>query len=336
MARPAAIVIGTSAGGVEALQVLMRGLPQDVTVPLFIVMHVSPEGSVLPEILARAGAHRAHHPRDGEKIEPGGIYVARPDFHMTVEDGHVRIVRGPRQNRHRPAIDPLFSSAAAAYGPGATGVILTGLLDDGTAGLNAIKRRGGTAIVQDPKDALYTGMPLSAIESVPVDYIVPLAAIPGLLVDLVGEGSQDQRMERKEQDRETVEFSEFPIDTIQKEPPGSPAPFSCPDCHGTLWEHKDENLVSLRCRTGHSFTTAYLIAGQAEAADRSLWKTLRSFEEQAGLFRHLAQGARDRGLNDDAVAHFLKSAEEKDKAAEVIRGLLLSNTAALEDEKQTS
>jgi len=336
MIKPAVTVIGTSAGGIEALQKFARGLPGDFPVPIFVVMHVSPEGSVLPEILTRAGALPAHHPKDGEKIEAGRIYVAPPDFHMTVHDHRVRVIRGPRENRHRPAIDPLFKSAAAAYGRGAVGVVLTGLLDDGTAGLKAIKRHGGTAIVQDPKDALYTGMPLSAIERVAIDYVVPLADLPALLNRLAHEGAdQISLLKDREDTMETTEFAEFDISTIRKEPDGMPAGLSCPDCHGTLWENKEDNLITFRCRTGHSYTPAHLVAGQAESSEISLWETLRGIEEQAALFRHLAEGARERKLSERSVVHFLESAEEKDKAASVIRDMLLNNKKFLEDERQT-
>lgn len=330
------ITIGTSAGGVEALQRLVSGLPADFSVPVLVVQHVSPEGSVLPQILSRAGALPARHAMDGERITGRRIYVAPPDFHMTVHDHCIRVVRGPRENRNRPAIDPLFKSAAKAFGGGAIGVILTGLLDDGTAGLKAIKRCGGTAIVQDPKDALYTGMPLSAIEHVAVDHVLPLAEIPSLLTRLSEKGSEQTAKPKEQQPAmDTTRFSEFDSSTIRQEPDGTPASFSCPDCHGTLWENNEDNLVSFRCRTGHSFTPAHLMAGQAETTEESMWDVLRGLEEQAALFRHLAASARERKLSEAAITHLLSSAEEKDKAAMVIREMLLSNKKFLEDEQQT-
>ena len=169
------VVVGTSSGGVEALMELCGGLPEDLPAAVFVVVHF-PEGapSVLPSILNRAGPLKAVHPEDGDPIENGRIYVAPPGLHLLVERGRVRLVRGPRENLHRPAVDPLFRTAAVAYGPRAVGVVLTGARDDGTAGLLAIKRRGGVAVVQDPDDALFSGMPQSALEYVDVDYCLPL------------------------------------------------------------------------------------------------------------------------------------------------------------------
>lgn len=323
MAKPKAFVIGTSAGGVEALTRLVSGLPADFSIPVFIVLHVSPEGSVLPAILNRNSALPATHPKDGERIEAGRIYVAPPDLHMTVHTDRVRIVRGPKENRHRPAIDPLFKSAAAAYGAATVGIILTGLLDDGTAGLKTIKRRGGTAIVQDPKDAVYSAMPTSAIEAVAVDHILPLADIAPLLVRLAREPGEEGSVQKEGGSMDKSEFAEFDISTIRKEPQGTPSSFSCPDCHGTLWETHDDKLVSFRCRTGHSFTPSYLMEGQAEAADAGLWETLRALEEQAALFRRLAERA-----EGGSSMSFTQRAEEKDRDAALIRALLLGNKKA--------
>jgi two-component system chemotaxis response regulator CheB len=269
-------------------------------------------------------------------VEPGRIYVAPPDLHMLLQENCIRLIRGPRENRHRPAIDPLFRSAAVTYAEAAVGIILTGLLDDGTAGLNAIKRNGGTAIVQDPKDALYTGMPVSAIESVAVDYVLPLPNIAEVIIRLVNEGSDQMPVGNYGQNEmDTMQFAEFDVSSIRKEPDGSPANLSCPDCHGTLWVNKEDNLVNFRCRTGHSYTPAYLIAAQAESSEGSLWDALRSLEEQAALFRQLAEGAQERKLSDTSVAHFIQSAEEKDKEALVIRAMLLKNKKFLEDKQKT-
>src|SRR5947199_9158576 len=171
------IVVGASAGGVEALVTLARSLKRNLQAAVFVVLHMPAQSpSLLPEILGRAGPLKAVQATDDMQIEPGHIYVAPPDQHMLMELGKVRVVRGPKENRHRPAVDPLFRSAALAYGPRVIGVILTGALDDGTAGLQAVKRRGGITIVQDPDEAFYPGMPLSALQHVQVDYTLPLAA----------------------------------------------------------------------------------------------------------------------------------------------------------------
>ena len=195
MSKHDIIVVGTSAGGVEALVRLVHDLPADLPAIVFIVIHVPARGqSRLPEILSRSGPLEAIHPTDGLLVSPGHIYVAPPDHHMLVEQGHVRVVRGPKENRHRPAIDPLLRSAALVYGPQVVGVILTGALDDGTAGLLAIKQRGGVAVVQDPREALYAGMPQNALANVSVDYCVPLADMGSLLTRLAGEEAPDTHL----------------------------------------------------------------------------------------------------------------------------------------------
>src|SRR5215469_4343326 len=164
------IVVGCSVGGVEALQKLAAGFPQKFHASIFVVMHLAPQTtSVLPDILNRSGKLPASHPRDGEVFRTGHIYVAPPNHHLVIEDGRMRITRGPKENRHRPAVDPLFRSAARYYGRRVIGVVLTGALDDGTAGLLSIKRRGGVAIVQDPGEAMAADMPRSAVENVAVD-----------------------------------------------------------------------------------------------------------------------------------------------------------------------
>lgn len=182
------IVIGASAGGVQALKTLVGSLPRKLPASIFVVLHIPAESpSLLPEILSRAGPLEAVQAVDGIEIEHRCIYIAPPDHHLLIEHGHVRVVRGPKENRHRPAVDPLFRSAAQIYGTRVVGVILTGGLDDGTAGLLAVKRRGGIAVVQDPDEALYPGMPSSALANVEVDYRLPLSSIGPLLVRLASE-----------------------------------------------------------------------------------------------------------------------------------------------------
>jgi two-component system chemotaxis response regulator CheB len=161
------IVIGTSAGGMETLIELFSRLPKKLAASIFVVCHISPYSSgVLPKVISRAGSLPAAHPTDREPIKPGQVYVAPPDHHLLIEDSVVRVTQGPKENRFRPAVDPLFRSAAYAYGPRVIGVILTGSLDDGTAGLWAVKERGGLAVVQDPDEALFDSMPLSALNNV--------------------------------------------------------------------------------------------------------------------------------------------------------------------------
>lgn len=193
MFRHDIIVIGTSAGGLKALSSILGTLPTDIDATLFIVQHLAADKpSILPQILTDVGSLPAAHPIDGEKIQKGRIYVAPPDYHLLVNQGSMRVVRGPQENRFRPAIDTLFRSATRAYGPRVVGVVLTGYLDDGTVGLQAIKKRGGIAIVQDPQEAEYPSMAQSALQYVKVDYCVPLAEIPDLLVHLSKEPAAEE------------------------------------------------------------------------------------------------------------------------------------------------
>ncbi len=188
MAKKDIVVVGASAGGMAALEQLVAGLPRGLPASLFVVWHLAPGvKSVLPTILTRAGPLPACNPKDGDPIEPGRIYVGPNDHHMLLENGYIRVARGPKENRFRPGIDPLFRSAAYIYGPRAIGVVLSGALDDGTAGLWAIKLRGGTAVVQDPAEAVHRSMPLSALDNVEVDYKLPVAQIGPLLERLVRE-----------------------------------------------------------------------------------------------------------------------------------------------------
>jgi two-component system, chemotaxis family, protein-glutamate methylesterase/glutaminase len=193
MPRHDMIVIGASAGGVEALITVVGALPAGLPAAIFLAMHIPAQSpGLLPDILNRCGRLHAVHPVDGQAIQYRHIYVAPPDHHLLVEEGIVRVVRGPKENRHRPAIDPLFRSAVRTYGARVVGVILTGSMDDGTAGLMAIKRRGGKAIVQDPQDALFSSMPQSAIAHVEVDHVVPLSGVGPLLAKLAHEEAAEQ------------------------------------------------------------------------------------------------------------------------------------------------
>ncbi len=277
MPRRDIIVIGASAGGAETLVTLVRTIPRSIPAALFVVLHIPADSpSLLPEILDRAGSLQATQAKDGEEIVCGHIYIAPPDNHLLVEAGKVRVVHGPRENRHRPAVDPLFRSAALAYGTRAVGVILSGALDDGTAGLLAIKRRGGVAIIQDPDEALYPSMPHSAQAHVAVDYSLPVAEIGPLLDRLAREISPEPEPEggTKEEggypmsDNLEKEVKTFELDVNEMtadEQAGKPSVFSCPECGGVLWEIQDGDLLRFRCRVGHAYSIESVLAGQDEA-----------------------------------------------------------------------
>lgn len=292
------IAIGASAGGVEALITLVRLLPRKLAAAMFVVLHIPADSpSMLPELLNRVGHLHALHPVDGQEIEYGSIYVAPPDYHLLVEEGHVRVVQGPKENRHRPAVDPLFRSLALAYGPRAVGVVLTGSLDDGTAGLLAIKRRGGVAVVQDPADALYPSMPQSALTHVAVDYQVTLTELAPLLQRLSMEPSHQQEPTTIPEDMETeVKMAEADMH-IQREDKqvGTPSAYSCPECGGVLWEIQDDELTRFRCRVGHAFTVDSMMAQQAEALEEALWVALKIVQERAAISHHMEEQARENG-----------------------------------------
>jgi two-component system, chemotaxis family, protein-glutamate methylesterase/glutaminase len=323
------IVIGASAGGVEAISQLARQLPADLPAAIFVVLHVPAHSpSHLPQILNREGGLTALHPDDGEVIHQGRIYIAPPDFHMLLEPGRVRLTRGPRENGHRPAVDPLFRTAARASGPRVVGVVLSGTLDDGTAGLAAIKQRGGVTVVQDPDEALYPGMPRSALEVVAVDHTLPVASIAELLARLAHEPAEDPASLPPPNDliRES-QMAAFNLDAIEDENrPGHPSAFACPDCSGTLWELTEGDLIRFRCRVGHAWSANGLVAEQSESIETALWTALRALEERASLCTRVAERMRARGLAISAE-RFLEQAVDSRKRAAILRQVLVSEPA---------
>lgn len=315
------IVIGASAGGVEALSELIGRLPADIPAALFVVLHVPTHGkSAMPKILSRSGPLLASHPKNGTAIAHGHVYVAPPNYHLLVKHDHIGLVRGPRENSHRPAIDPLFRSAARAYGRRVVGVVLSGLLDDGTAGLLAIKACGGVALVQDPDEALFTGMPSSAIENVAVDSVLPLSGLASELVRLAHESVSEEAF--------VPESVEFETDIAQMDRkfagdnrPGTLSGFGCPECGGTLWELADGRLLRFRCRTGHAYSIDSLLAEQSNALEEALWTALRALEENAALARRLAERAQARNYTRTAE-RFELQVREAERRVEVVRHLL--------------
>jgi two-component system, chemotaxis family, protein-glutamate methylesterase/glutaminase len=338
MARKDIVVIGGSAGAIDALRVLVGALPKDFRASIFVVVHTSPQSpGVLGEILERAGSLPAANARSGEPIRPGRIYVAPPDHHLVIEPGVVRTTRGPKENRFRPAVDPLFRSAAQVYGPRVVGVILTGGLDDGTSGLWAVKQLGGTAVVQDPADALIPSMPLSALEHVAVDHCLPLAEIAPLLVRLTAEqGAEEGGLPMR---RETPEEIKEDLDVevrIAKEDGameagilklGEPSPFACPECHGVLLRLKDGARERFRCHTGHAYSADSLLAEIRESIEVSLWSTIRAVEEGVLLMNHLAEHL-PAGGDEKTSAALSAELQEARQRAEVLRRMVVSRGGA--------
>ena len=319
------VVVGASSGGIEALRELIRGLPEDFAAAVCVVLHTSPQApGILDAILSRAGVLPAHNARDRERLRAGRIYVAPPDCHLLVEPGRVRVTKGPRENRFRPAIDPLFRSAAQVYGPGVIGVILTGNLDDGTAGLWAIKQLGGTSVVQDPDDALFPAMPQNALRHVRVDYSLPLVEIPPLLVRLTSEtpvAAAETTVSESIEIEVKIAMEANPLDAGLNSIT-EPSTFACPECHGVLLQLKEGGRIRFRCHTGHAYSFESLAAGVGEAIEESLWNAIRALEEGDMLMRSMAEHVR---IHDAAQASALVArANEAKQQADALRNLVMA------------
>jgi two-component system chemotaxis response regulator CheB len=315
------VAIGASAGGIEALREVTKGLPSDLGAAVFVVLHLPRDTrSSLPEILSRSGPLPAAHPRDGESIEPGRIYVAPPDQHLLLDDGRVRLSRGPQHNHVRPAVDPLFASAARSHGSRVVGVVLSGALDDGTAGLARIKRRGGVAIVQDPSTAAYPGMPESALAHVAVDRVVPIHQVAAAIEEAVRDPAAASPPVEDHLHRE-FEWS-LGMKTDMEEN-GKPSVYACPDCHGSLWEFEEDGVLRFRCRVGHTFSSEGLLHNHDGHMDATLWAALRSLEENASLRRRLARRMRDRRLPGSAD-RYEEMARDHERHAAILRDRLTS------------
>jgi two-component system chemotaxis response regulator CheB len=307
------------------LRDLIRVLPADVPAALLVVLHLAPTAtSALPQILGRAGRLEAKHAEHGEPIQAGHIYIAPPDAHLVLRDGHAVLDRGPKVNGHRPAIDALFRSAAEAYGAGGAGVVLSGVLDDGTVGLLAIKEAGGTTFVQDPGEALYPGMPVSAIEYVEPDYVAPAAELGRLLASFAQTSPPDPPSEKGTM-RET-HLEEVSRGTTEDPQPGESSGLTCPECQGAIWLTTIGGAASFRCRVGHEYTEESFAAADAARVETALWTSLRALEERADLHRRMSDRATQRGqrVRADTYARSATSALED---ALVLRELLASFVA---------
>jgi two-component system chemotaxis response regulator CheB len=326
------VVIGASAGGVEALMSLATAFPRDLGAAVLIVLHIPSHGSVLPKLLQRVGKLPVAHAVDGEPLRTGRIYVAPPDHHLVVHRGAARLAFGPKENNHRPSIDVLFRTAAWTYGPRVIGVLLTGRLDDGAAGLDLLKREGGYAIVQDPEDAHSPDMPRAALSAVDVDRVLPLAAIAAHLSELVGSG------EARLVDPEApgVALGEVVIDNDGRPVPvaddegevvsstrvmengvtGQSSGLICPSCSGSLWDVRGDGPMRFRCRVGHAFSAESMLAGQEDTVENALWAALRALEEQRDLVLRLHTRAVARGHTlmtkrfQERVTHIETQAEQ--------------------------
>ena len=321
------IVMGASAGGFDAFQKIIQALPPDFQPPIFIVWHMSPDIiGVLPDVLNRANDIYAAHAYDNEEIKPNRIYIARPDHHMLINYGKVRVTHGPKENRFRPAVDPLFRSAAYTYGDRVIGVVLTGGMDDGTAGLWTIKHYGGIAVVRDPDDAEVSSMPANALRQVNVDHVAAVREIADLLVRL----SKEPLVEKVDvmKDEQTKKEIDIAAEKRAMENGhlnfGELTPFTCPECHGVLSRLQNDNIVRYRCHTGHAYSADTLMASITEKIEDSLYSAIRGMDETVMLLNHIGDHFAESNQPRLAAAYF-KKAKEAEERSQLVRRAALSH-----------
>lgn len=323
------IVVGTSAGGLEALDRLIGQLPTGLPASIFIVQHMAPENTGAA-LLTRLGKYRPYNcalAEDEQKFEPGRIYIGPSDHHLLIKRDHVLVTKGARENRYRPAIDPLFRSAAVTHGPHVIAVLLTGMLDDGSAGLIAVKKCGGIAMVQSPEDAAYPEMPQSALDNVDVDYCLRVSDMGPVLERLVHEHA-GKAAEIPEAVRTEAQIAERVLSDVEQVGGlGQQVPYNCPNCGGVLWQIDGAGMQRYRCHTGHSYTAESLLTSQTEKIEETLWVSLRMFEERKNLLTKLA---------NESSAGLKKTYQERADATNVhierIRAMLVSSQPAAGNE----
>src|SRR3954471_18849215 len=315
------VAIGASAGGVEALRDLVGDLPADLPATVLIVLHMPTSAfSALPAILDRAGARSTTSAWDGAPLKPSTILVAPPNRHLIVRDDHVVLGRGPKENGHRPAIDPLFRSVARWRGQRAIGVVMSGTLDDGAAGLASIAERGGVGVVQDPEQALYDGMPRAALQAVPDALVSSGAKLAHLIATLCEEtvGHDLAPVDRVLQmETDIPDMDEQSLADTDR--PGRPAAMTCPDCNGAMFVLDEGNVIRYRCRVGHAWSPESLLMEQMESAEAALWAAIRTLEEKAALHRNLADRAVGTHLS---YGYHAERAQEASASASVLRDML--------------
>ena len=318
MAKRDIIAIGGSAGSGAVLRRILGELPADFHASLFVATHVPSHSSgYLADMLAGQSGLPVSQALDGQPIERGHVYVAAPDRHLLLINGTIRLGEGPRENLARPAIDPLFRSAALSYGPRAVGVVLTGMLNDGAAGLHAIKAAGGTAIVQHPLDAEADQMPLAALEATEVDHVAAVAELPAVLAAVArsdagpGLPAPDSLL----LEVEIAAGARLGSDRLREV--ADPSALSCPDCQGVLSEVRGTGPLRYRCQIGHAYT-ADILAARTEEVDAAVRIAMRLMEERVTLVVRMAKDARATGRG--AVAELYEArAEEYRRYAATLR-----------------
>lgn len=322
------IVIGGSAGAVPALKELVRALPADLPAALFVALHVAPDApGLLPEILRRLETLPSAMAQDGDEVLPGRILVAPPDHHLVIEERRVRVTRSPRVNRFRPSIDVMFRSAATSLGPRVAGVVLSGLLDDGTYGLATIKEHRGIAIVQDVAEATFSSMPRSAIDRVDVDHVLRVRDMPDVLQALA-RGTDPamagkERQVARQQQRKRRPARGAPESAPDWLPGGELTAYGCPDCGGALLASEEAGLLHFRCRIGHGYTAQSLQTSQEERLEDALWTAVRALEESAALRRRMAERVGARGA-ELIAGQYAQLAADAEAHAATLRALVES------------
>ena len=327
------IAIGASAGGVPALQALVSGLPAELNAAVLIVLHIPGHTPTkLHEVLGRAGPLPAQLAADGETIRAGVIYVAPNDRHLVIEDQRLRLTRGPRENRVRPCIDVLFRSAAVQFGPRVIGIVLTGMLDDGTAGLWAVKDRGGITIVQDPREAAYPSMPQSGLKHVTIDHVLSISAMAPVLTRLTRDELISPLAARVGQSLEleariAIEGNALKHGVMDM---GEISKNTCPECHGVLVRIREGSITRFRCHTGHAYSLQTLLVDTDKAVDDSLWGAIRAIEERALILREMEQIARTDG-ELELAANRANQATDEEGRAQRIRELVVESDLPTSD-----
>ncbi|TRW23695.1 chemotaxis protein CheB [Flavobacterium zepuense] len=332
------IVIGASAGGLDAIKKLVERLPPDFRTPIFIVWHMAPGmRGIVPDILNKLNAIYAAHALDNEVIKPNRIYIAPPDHHLLLEEGIIRLSRGPKENHFRPAVDPLFRSAAYNYGNRVIGIVLSGRLDDGTAGLWRIKHSGGIAIVQDPDDAEVPSMPANAAREVAVDYCIPVKDMAAVLTQLSTTAVPLNREHMKDE-KTKIEIGIAAGDSAYDRGSlkiGELSPYTCPECQGVLSKITDGDLTRYRCHTGHAYSVDTLLASITEKIEGSLYNAMAAIEESMMLLNHIGDHLSEVNHPQLAALYF-KKAKDAELRADLLRDTVmgheqLSNDRLLEE-----
>ncbi|REL38437.1 chemotaxis protein CheB [Rhodohalobacter sp. SW132] len=314
------VVIGTSAGGLKALKELISQLPKDFPLPILIVRHISPDatGNVILDELNKLNSVKCQHAENGTNLKPGHAFMAPSDHHLLIgENLKMLVTKGAHENRSRPAIDPLFRSAAVAFGTGVIGILLTGYLDDGTSGMKAIKKCGGICIVQDPDEAEYPDMPRNALNNVEVDYCLPISEMGPQLYKIIPQKIKKRKTVPEDIliEAEIAERVLSDLSSVNKL--GEQVPFNCPGCGGVLWKVGKDSDLRYRCHTGHAYTAAFLLAEQTHQIEETMWTALRMFEERKNLLTEMARG--EKGVGSKSA---LERAEKSQVHIDRIRDIL--------------